>query len=108
ACARFGFGHSAREELPIEQAQATARVREAKPVAVERIVVRQQVPPVEAGQEPVGTCGVGSQKAVQPLKEERPEPRRRLASPEAANLVLAEDVVAGEQLVRPLSGEDDV
>ncbi len=46
-----------------------------------------------------------SEVGVEPFEEARPERRGRLATPEAADLALAEQVVACEHLVGAFSGE---
>ena len=108
ALGRLRFACGPREELRIQQVEAARRVRKAKPVAVEGIVDVEQAAAVEGGQEAARPGRVGGQELVEPLEQQRPQNRRRLAGPEPAQLVLAEDVVAGEQLVRALSREDDV
>ena len=105
---QLALGLGLTEQLRVEHPQRAGRVLEAEPVAVERIVGREQVLRVEAGEEGAGARGVGREPAVQPAEEQRAQLGRRVARPEAPHLVLAEDVVAGEELVRRLAREHDL
>ena len=51
---------------------------------------------------------IGREPAVDAAEESRTDSRFGVARPEPPDLVLPEDVVAGEELVRSLPGEDDL
>ena len=77
-------------------------------MAVQRVAGVGEVPPVELPQERPRAGRVGREPAVQPREQERAQLRLRVAGPEAADLVLAKDVVAAEELVGALAGEHDL
>ncbi len=93
---------------PVEQPSSRERVREADAVAVERVVGLGQPLAVEADEECAGALEVLADECVQPGEEKRAELGLRLARPEVAHRVLAEEVVAAEELVRAFAGGYDL
>ena len=69
----LALGLGLAEQFRVEHPQRAGGVLEAEPVAVERIVGREQVLRVEAGQERAGARGVGREPAVEPAEEQRAE-----------------------------------
>ena len=65
----------AGDEIGAEEAQAARGVREADPVAVEGVVGRKEVAPVELAEKRARARGIGRQPAVQPPEEQRPQAR---------------------------------
>src|SRR4051794_6077555 len=71
------------------------------------------IPPVELASEEL-PChrllrdGRAREIRIKPLQEARTQLRLRLASPEAANPALPEQVVTGEDLVGSFAGEDNL
>ena len=99
----------ALDDVALEQAQRAGRVREAEPVAVERVVRLRQPAAVEPGQERARAPEVARRGTRSAARRAAGAARRlRVARPEPAHLVLAEDVVAGEQLVGALAGQHDL
>ena len=89
-----------------EEREQPRRVGEAQPVAVERVVRVGEALAVEADEEGARALQVLADEGVQAGKEQRAQLRVGLAGPEVADRVLAEEVVAAEELVRALAGRD--
>src|SRR5688572_28358620 len=100
------FRRRPRDDVRVEEPEQARRVRKAQAVAVERVVRLGQALAVEADEKRARTLEILPDEGVQPGEQERAQRRLRLARPEVPHLVLAEDVVAGEELVRALAGRD--
>ena len=108
ARAAVAFERGLLEHPLVEQAERAAGVGEAKPVAVQRVVDVLEPALVEAGEERARALQVLPEELVQPREEQRPDLGVGHLRPEPANLVLAVDVVAAEELVRALARDDDL
>ena len=95
-----------RRTSSAEQREQPRGVREAEPVAVERVVRLGEALAVEADEERARALEVLADEGVQPGQQERAQLGVGLAGPEVAHRVLAEEVVAAEELVRALAGRD--
>ena len=96
------------EQPLVEEAERAAGVREAQPMAVQRVVDVLEPALVEAGEERARALQVLPEELVQPCEEQRPDLRVGHLRPEPADLVLAVDVVAAEELVGALARDHDL
>ena len=104
---RVGYGPPVQRR-GIEKSTEPLAVRKPWQVAVQRIVDARQLAREEAPAHEPCRCQVAIEERMHACEQRRPHRRLGIARPEAPHSCLFEDVVAGEELIRSLTGEDDL